>query len=265
MPLWPRAERSGSSPEAIVSSSFVAPAGQGRSSGPAAGGGIGRRLAAPEADRSSLRHRGRPPRLGGSSPPAGRWGASEARAPAPPASAAERRRSMRARMRRSRSSSRSSMSGGNRYRPPAVRTPKAMATAYSDSWVIDSAMRPMPELLGPSQGPAVEAHRRLAGGQPLDLDVAPADAPHAQAQDLADGLLGRPAAGHRLGPVAHVALFVRGQHPVGEARPEALQGRPDALDLDDVDAQLGRARAGRGHPAGAHPTDRPARPSPIRP
>ena len=36
--------------------------------------------------------------------------------------------------------------------------------------------------------------RRLAGRQSLDLDVAPADAAHAEAQHLADGLLGRPAA-----------------------------------------------------------------------
>ena len=56
-------------------------------------------------------------------------GASEASAPAPPATAVARRRSIRARMRRSRSSSRSSMSGGKTYRPPAVRTPNAMATA----------------------------------------------------------------------------------------------------------------------------------------
>ena len=39
-----------------------------------------------------------------------------------------------------------------------------------------------PELLGAGRGAAVEADGRLAGRQPLDLDVAPADAPHAQAR-----------------------------------------------------------------------------------
>ena len=55
-----------------------------------------------------------------------------------------RSRSIRARMRRSRSSSRSSMSSGKTYRPPAVRIPNAIATAYSASWLIDTAMRSMP-------------------------------------------------------------------------------------------------------------------------
>ena len=63
------------------------------------------------------------------------------------------------------------------------------------------------ELLGPRGGPPVQADGRLAGRQPLDLDVAPADAPDAEAEHLGDGLLGRPAAGHRLGPVADVALL----------------------------------------------------------
>ena len=44
----------------------------------------------------------------------------------------------------------------------------------------------MPELLGARGGPPVEPHGRLAGRQPLDLDVAPADAPDAQPEDLAD-------------------------------------------------------------------------------
>ena len=36
------------------------------------------------------------------------------------------------------------MSGGKTNAPPSVRMPKAMATAYSRSWLIDTAMRPMP-------------------------------------------------------------------------------------------------------------------------
>jgi hypothetical protein len=53
----------------------------------------------------------------------------------------------------------------------------------------------------------VQAHGRLAGRQPLDLDVAPADSTDAEPEDLADGLLGRPAAGERLGPHPDVALL----------------------------------------------------------
>ena len=36
------------------------------------------------------------------------------------------------------------MSSGKTYRPPAVRTPNAIATAYSASWLIDSAIRSIP-------------------------------------------------------------------------------------------------------------------------
>ena len=41
-----------------------------------------------------------------------------------------------------------------------------------------------PELLGPGRGAAVEPDRGLAGRHPLDLDVAPADAPDAEPEDL---------------------------------------------------------------------------------
>ena len=75
-----------------------------------------------------------------------------------------------------------------------------------------------PELLGPRGGATVEPDGRLAGRQPLDLDVAPADAPDAEPEDLADRLLRRPAAGERLGPVADVALLGRGQDAPREAR-----------------------------------------------
>ena len=36
------------------------------------------------------------------------------------------------------------MSGGKMNRPPAIRIPNAMATAYSDSCVIDTAIRSIP-------------------------------------------------------------------------------------------------------------------------
>ena len=63
-----------------------------------------------------------------------------------------------------------------------------------------------------------------------------------EAQHLGHGLLGGPATGERLGAVADVALLGGGQDAVGEALPEALDRGRDPVDLDDVDAELGRAR-----------------------
>src|SRR5574337_1419476 len=96
------------------------------------------------------------------------------------------------------------------------------------------------QLLGPAEGPAGEADGRLTGGQADDLDLAPAHAPDAQTEDLADRFLGRPASGERVAPLTDVGGLRLGQDPPAEARPEAGQGGPDALDLDDVDAELGR-------------------------
>src|SRR6476646_7234689 len=95
------------------------------------------------------------------------------------------------------------------------------------------------ELLGPVGGAAVESDGRLPGRQPLDLDVTPADPADAESEHLRDGLLGRPSAGHRLGPPADVASFRFGQDALGEALAEALQRRADAIDLDDVDPEFG--------------------------
>ena len=97
-----------------------------------------------------------------------------------------------------------------------------------------------PELLGSRGGPAVEPHVRLARRQAFDLDLGPADAADAEPEDLGHGLLGRPPAGEVLGPVAHVAALAVGQHPAREALPEPLDGVRDPVDLDDVDAELGR-------------------------
>ena len=105
------------------------------------------------------------------------------------------------------------------------------------------------ELLGARRGTAVEAHAGLAGRQPLDLDVTPADAPDAEPEHLRDRLLGRPATGHRLRPASDVALLGRRQDPVREAIAEAFERRADALDADDVDAEL-RGRLRRVQPVG---------------
>ena len=52
------------------------------------------------------------------------------------------------------------MSSGNTYLPPAVRTPNAIATANSDSWVIETAIRPIPSC---SARAAARPWRRIAG------------------------------------------------------------------------------------------------------
>ena len=77
-----------------------------------------------------------------------------------------------------------------------------------------------PELFGPGRRAAVQADGGLARRQALDLDVAPADAAHAEAEHLGDGLLGRPAAGHRLGAVRGRSAVRRGQHALREALAE---------------------------------------------
>src|SRR5205823_2319547 len=58
------------------------------------------------------------------------------------------------------------------------------------------------ELVRPAGGTACQADGRLARGQPLDLDLAPADAAHPEPEDLGHRLLGRPAAGEGLGSIA---------------------------------------------------------------
>ena len=115
-----------------------------------------------------------------------------------------------------------------------------MATAKSRSWLIETAIRAMPSCSARRSGAIVEPHRRLPRWQALDLDLAPADPAHAQAQDLADGLLGGPAPGEGLGPVAHVGGLGRGEDAASEPLAETLERRADAGDADDVDAQLGR-------------------------
>src|SRR3954462_7302985 len=89
----------------------------------------------------------------------------------------------------------------------------------------------------PGGPPPVEAHGGLAGRQPFDLDIPPADPPDAEPEDLGDRLLGGPAAGERLGPRADVALLGGGQHASREPLAEPLDRRPDPVDLDDVDAE----------------------------
>ena len=101
------------------------------------------------------------------------------------------------------------------------------------------------QLLGAREGAVVEAHRRLARGQAHDLDLAPADAADAEAEDLAHGLLGRPATGQVLGPVADVGVLGRGEDALREAAAMPGEGVADPVDVDDVDAQLGRARGWR--------------------
>ena len=130
------------------------------------------------------------------------------------------------------------MSSGKTYRPPAVRTPNATATAYSASWVIETATRPIPSC---SARPAARPWRTIdgwpVGSRSTSMSFQPTPRTP-EAQDLGHGLLGGPATGERLGSLAHVALLARGQDPVGEALPEPRDRGRDPVDLDDVDAQL---------------------------
>src|SRR5512144_764949 len=96
-----------------------------------------------------------------------------------------------------------------------------------------------PQLVGPARSAPVEAHGRLSRRQPLDLDVAPADPSHPEAEHLRDGLLRGPAPREGLGPVAHVSPFPRRQDAGREARAEAPERLGDPGDLDDVDPELG--------------------------
>ena len=190
-PLWPRAGRSGSSAAAIASSSLVAPSGNGAAASGRSGAArrAGRTRPAP-CRPSGLRPRRAPPVRR----PAG--------APGGPGSCARGRRSA-PRCRAGRRTARRPCGPRRRSRPRS-----------RDSWRDRQGDPAHPELLGAGRRPAVEPDRRLAGRQPFDLDVLPADPPDAQAQDLADGLLGGPPAGERLGPVADVAPLGRGQDPV---------------------------------------------------
>ena len=186
--------------------------------------------APPEAHRPPLSHP-HPPRPSGAAVSSRR-----------DSSWSSRRRSRRASSLRSRSSRRSSMSSGKTYR--AAGRPDAERHRDGELRLVADRHRDPAhaQLLGPLRRASVEDDIRLARRQALDLDVAPADAAHAQAQHLGDGLLGRPATREGLRALAHVALLAGREHPVREALPEALDGCRDALDLDDVDPELRRAR-----------------------
>ena len=75
---------------------------------------------------------------------------------------------------------------------------------------------------------------------------------NAQAKHLADRLLGGPAAGDPLGLRPAVASLAIGQDPLAEAIREAAKGRDDAVDVDQVDADL--VAAHRGGAGGGYST-----------
>src|SRR5437867_6288121 len=68
-----------------------------------------------------------------------------------------------------------------------------------------------------------------------DLDLPPADAPHAEAEHLADRLLGRPAAGDPLDLAAAIARLGVGQDACPKPIREATKQRDDSIDVDQVD------------------------------
>ena len=246
VPLWPRFGRSGSSAATPSSSSLVASSGNGSSPGAA---GLVARLVAPaeaETDRPPLSHRNLHPRACPASVVAQALQPGED----PPFALVEpgldvEREDVAA-------------AGG----PDAERDRHRVVRFVGDG-DRDPAHA---ELVGTGRRPAVQPDRRLAGRQPLDLDVAPADAAHAEPEDLRHRLLGGPATGHRLGAIADVAALGVGQHPAREARSEAIERGADPGDLDDVDPELGRplrdeprwgrdrvSRVGRGHACATRP------------
>src|SRR5258705_9235988 len=228
-PLWPRAGRSGMSAPTMSSSSFVAP--------------VGKALPA--------------------SVPSPSRGASRRPKPTGPRSGTVRLRVERLGSIRRERPGATGLGRGAEALDPGEDSPLALVEAVLDvgredvapaghpdaecdrhrviRFVGDRDGDPLhPQLLGPGGGAAVEPHRRLAGRHPLDLDVAPADPPHTEPKDLGDRFLGRPPAGHRLGPATDVALLRFGQHALREARAELLERGTDPGNADDVDPELGR-------------------------
>src|SRR3954454_73578 len=231
-PLWPRAFRSGMSVATRSSSSFVAPVGNGTDAGVAAPPAGASRRPNPTGPRSgTLRF----PVCPGRSVGRERLGAAcdrdraEALDPGQDAAFALVEALLDV--------EREDIPPPRRPDPEGDRDGVVRFVADRDGHALH------PELLGAVGSAAVEADRWLSGRQPLDLDVAPADASDSEAEDLRDGLLGRPPAGHRLGAAPDVAPFGFRQDAPGEAIAEALERCPDAIDLDDVDPEL--ARPGR--------------------
>src|SRR5260221_3002838 len=89
-----------------------------------------------------------------------------------------------------------------------------------------------PERAAPLLGPAVQRDDRLAERRAPDLDLPPANAADAQAEDLRDGLLRRPPPGEMEDVAAAVRAF-----PLGVDAPEEPLIVPveDPLDADGLD------------------------------
>src|SRR6478736_4735400 len=227
-PLWPRAGRSGMSAPTMSSSSFVAPAGNAlAASVPSPSRGASRRPK-PTGRRSGTgpSRIGRPGSVRGQLTRATRLGRRpQALDPGQDAALALVQ----------------ALLDIGRKDIPAAGHPDAERDRHGVvRFVRDRDRDPLhPELLGPRGRPAMQPDGGLAGRHPLDLDVTPADPPDAEAEDLRDRFLGRPPAGHRLGPATNVALFGFGQDPLGETGPELVQGGADPGHADDVDAELG--------------------------
>ena len=86
--------------------------------------------------------------------------------------------------------------------------------------------------------PRVEANLRCSCRVGQDSDLAPADPADAQPKHLADRLLGGPAPGDPLGPRPAVARLALGQDPLAESIRKATQRGDDAVDVDQVDADI---------------------------
>ena len=102
------------------------------------------------------------------------------------------------------------------------------------------------EVLCPSRRPSMQSNRRLAGGLPFDLDLAPADPADPESEHLRHRLFRRPATGHGLRSSAHIGAFGVGQDSGLEPRGMPLQDACDARHTNDVDADGWELWLGRG-------------------
>ena len=78
--------------------------------------------------------------------------------------------------------------------------------------------------------------------QTLNLDLLPANSAHAKPQHLGDGLFCRPAPSHRLWTTANVGALGVGQHTPLKPFWMATQDVRNAIDANDVNADLRRVR-----------------------
>ncbi len=84
----------------------------------------------------------------------------------------------------------------------------------------------------------MQRHLWRAGAIGEDLDLAPADAAHAEPEYLADRLLRGPSPRDALDPPTAVPLLVLGEHAFAESIRKAREDGHHAIDIAQVDPDL---------------------------